>query len=615
MCEVSFLVGAGGILHSLHASFYRWHSESADSGTPYGVQACRLETMSDTVPVEALRQILLRIDGRGYKAYREIARTYQFAGLTLAVDSVQPDPFAAPSRLRALIPPTVAELPERLYANASRAIGVSCYLARAFARQADKLSARRGSGRSGEIRIEAPGQQVLANTAVQIHGDGTVEARFTVGLPAQGRRVLGRQACSLLLEDLPQIVANSLHARSHPPEDLWRHAAVNEDADELRAMLAARGLIAFVADGAILPRSSGVDDRPMPGEEVVPFDAPQSLKVSFALPHAGTVRGMGIPVGVTLIVGGGYHGKSTLLRAIERGVYNHRPGDGRELVVSAADLVKIRAEDGRSVSGVDISPFIGDLPLGKPTRRFSSDNASGSTSQAAAIVEALESGADGLLIDEDTAATNFLIRDARMQALVPKEREPITPYIDRVTRMYAQYGVSTVLVVGGSGDYLDVADTVIAMETFRPHDVTARAKAVAEAHPTGRVREESGPFTFDLERRPQPGSVNPAKGRREASIKTRDVHTIQFGSETLDLSAVEQIVHRAQTRAISAALDYARRRYIDGRRPLSEILELVLTDIEREGLDLLDSRRIGDFASFRRHELAAAFNRLRSLRT
>ena len=571
--------------------------------------------MSDTVPVESLRQILLRIDGRGYKAYKEIARTYQFAGFTLAVDSVQPDPFAAPSRLRALIPPTVAELPERLYANASRAIGVSCFLAGAFASQADKLSARRGSGRSGEVRIEAPGQQVLANTAVQIHGDGTVEARFSVGLPAQGRRVLGRQACSLLLEDLPQIVANSLHARSHPPEDLWRYAAVNEDADELRAMLAARGLIAFVVDGAILPRSSGVDDRPMPGEEVVPFDAPESLKVSFALPHAGTVHGMGVPAGVTLIVGGGFHGKSTLLRAIERGVYNHRPGDGRELVVSAADLVKIRAEDGRSVSGVDISPFIGELPLGKPTRRFSSGNASGSTSQAAAIVEALETRAGGLLIDEDTAATNFLIRDARMQVLVPKEREPITPYIDRVTRMYTQYGVSTVLVVGGSGDYLDVADTVIAMETFRPHDVTARAKAVVEAQPTGRVREESGPFTFDLERRPRPGSVNPAKGRRESSIKTRDVQTVQFGAETLDLSAVEQIVHRAQTRAIGDALDYARRRYIDGQRTLSEILDLVMADIERDGLDVLDRRRTGALTRFRRHELAAAFNRLRSLRT
>ena len=571
--------------------------------------------MPVTATAETLRQILERIDGRGYKAYRDIAGVYRFAEFTLAVDAVQPDPFAAPSRLRALIPPEVAQLPGRLYAKDSRSVGVSCFLARAFAERTQERSARRGSGKSGEIRIEAPGQQVLANTAVQIDGDGAVEARFTVGLPAQGRRVLGRQACRMLLEDLPRVVADSLFARSHRAEELWRHAAMNEDADALRAMLAERGLIAFVADGSILPRSSGIDDRPMRGESVTPFSSPESLSVAFSLPNAGTVSGMGVPKGVTLIVGGGYHGKSTLLRAIERGVYNHRPGDGRELVISAADLVKIRAEDGRAVSGVDISGFIGELPLGMSTRRFSSANASGSTSQAAAIVEAMESGAGGLLIDEDTAATNFLIRDARMQVLVPKEKEPITPYIDRVRVMYEQFGVSTMLIVGGSGDYLDVADTVIAMETFLPHDVTARASAVAATHPTGRVTEEGGSFDLNLQRLPQTGSVDPRRGRRESSIRTRDIQTVQFGTETLDLAAVEQIVHRTQTRAIGAALDYARRRYIDGRRSLSEILALVMADIEEEGLDVLDGRRTGAFALFRRHELAAAFNRLRSLKT
>ena len=571
--------------------------------------------MSVTATAESLRRILDRIDGRGYKSYRDIAGVYRFTEFSLAIDRVQPDPFAAPSRLRALIPPEVAQLPGRLYANDSRSVGVSCFLARAFAERTRERSARRGSGKSGEIRIEAPGQQALANTAVQICGDGAVEARFSLGLPAQGRRVLGRQACRTLLEDLPRVVADSLFARSHTAEELWRHAAVNEDADALRAMLAERGLIAFVADGSILPRSSGVDDRPMRGESVIPFSSPESLRVSFSLPNAGTVTGMGVPAGVTLIVGGGYHGKSTLLRAIERGVYNHLPGDGRELVISAADLVKIRAEDGRAVSGVDISGFIGDLPPGMSTRRFSSANASGSTSQAAAIVEAMESGASGLLIDEDTAATNFLIRDARMQILVPKEKEPITPFIDRVRAMYEQYGVSTVLVVGGSGDYLDVADTVIAMETFRPHDVTSRASAVAATHPTGRIAEEGGPFDVDLQRRPRTGSVDPRKGRRESSIRTRDIQTVQFGTETLDLTAVEQIVHRTQTRAIGAALDYARRRVIDGRRSLSEILDRVMADIEEEGLDVLDGRRTGEFALFRRHELAAGFNRLRSLRT
>ncbi len=564
--------------------------------------------------LEALRQTLIRIDGRGYKAYKEIRGTYGFPGFTLAIDSVQSDPFAAPSRLRALVPPRTAALQERLFAGESRAVGVSCFLAKAFACQASRLSGPRGSGRSGEIRIEAPGQQVLPNTALQIHDDGTVEARFTVGLPAQGRRVLGRQASRLLVEDVPEVIESSLPARSHSDKELWLHAAANEDADALRAMLTEHGLIAFVADGAILPRASGVDDRPLNAAEVVPFRTPESLRRSFTLPHEGAVTGMGIPAGVTLIAGGGYHGKSTLLRAIERGVYNHRPGDGRELVVSASDLVKIRAEDGRSVSGVDISAFIGDLPLGQTTRSFSSRNASGSTSQAAAIVEALEAGAQGLLIDEDTAATNFLIRDARMQALVPQAHEPITPFIDRVRQLNAQFGVSAVLVIGGSGDYLDVADTVIAMESFRPRDMTERAQEVAAAYPTARANEGAGPIQIDLRRRPLPGSIDPSKGRRQVSIKTRNLHAIQFGAELLDLSAVEQIVHWGQTRAISAALDYARRRYIDGSRPLAEVLELVLADIDHDGLDVLDSRRSGDLACFRRHELNAALNRLRTLK-
>ena len=181
----------------------------------------------------------------------------------------------------------------------------------------------------------------------------------------------------------------------------------------------------------LLPRRSGVDDRPLEGGGVVPFRSPESLRVVLQAPNAGSVPGMGVPVGVTLVVGGGFHGKSTLLRALEAGVYNHRPGDGRERVVSDPDTVKVRAEDGRAVAGVDISAFIDGLPLGQDTHHFTTPNASGSTSQAATIVEALESGAHALLVDEDTSATNFMLRDRRMQSLVPKDAEPITPFQPR----------------------------------------------------------------------------------------------------------------------------------------------------------------------------------------
>lgn len=139
------------------------------------------------------------------------------------------------------------------------------------------------------------------------------------------------------------------------------------------------------------------------------------MEISIDLPFGNSIRGMGIPEGVTLIIGGGYHGKSTLLQALEQGVYNHVKGDGREYVITRADALKLRAEDGRAVSHLDLSLFIHDLPNGKDTHCFSTEDASGSTSQAAGVLEGMEAETSCFLIDEDTSATNFLVRDAFMQ--------------------------------------------------------------------------------------------------------------------------------------------------------------------------------------------------------
>ena len=307
-----------------------------------------------------------------------------------------------------------------------------------------------------------------------------------VGLPARGRRVLGRQAAAMLCDDVPKIVNNTLKYASIDKKRLTAHLNAAEDADTLLAQLPELGLVAFVVDSSILPRRSGVDDRPLRGDHVIPFRSPDSLRVEVTLPHAGRVTGMGFPMGVTLIVGGGYHGKSTLLSALERGVYNHIPGDGRELVVTDPTAVKIRAEDGRRVEGVDIRPFINNLPDDSNAAAFRTDNASGSTSQAANIIEALEVGAKTLLLDEDTCATNLIIRDARMQTLVEKSGEPITPFVDRVRQLSDEQGVSSILVLGGSGDYFDVADTIIRMDAYTPRDVTVKAQAIASRQPTGR---------------------------------------------------------------------------------------------------------------------------------
>lgn len=557
-----------------------------------------------------LAESIDRIDGRSYRAYKDLEGSYRADNFELHIDHVQGDPFAAPSRLRAFVPHHVSGIDAELRERFIRRVAIADFLARVFSNACRDIEQRRGSGRSGMIAIDTPGQEVLERTACQVDDSG-VELRFTVGLPASGRRVLGRQARALLLEDVPDALMAATSAASIDHAALAHHAGCVEDSDTLRAQLRDQGLVAFIADGAMLPRRSGIDPRPMLGH-AVPVESPEALRVTLTRANGEAVSGLGIRAGVSLIVGGGYHGKSTLLAAIELGIYDHRPGDGRELVVSDWDTVRIRAEDGRSIASVDISPFIDNLPGGRDTARFCSEDASGSTSQAANVVEALEAGARVLLIDEDTAATNFMIRDGRMQQLIAKDKEPITPFVDKVRQLYDEHGVSTVIVVGGSGDYFDVADWVIAMEDYVPRDVTARAKEIAE-QPTDRRIEGGDQFGQLRARVPIANSLDPSKGRRASKIGARDCKAIQFGEYDVDLSGVGALVARSQLVAIGHALDYARSAMRDGAT-VGEVLDAIDAVIDDRGLDGIARQPTGDRAQFRRFELAAALNHLRSLR-
>ncbi|KPJ80166.1 MAG: hypothetical protein AMS19_09850 [Gemmatimonas sp. SG8_23] len=561
-----------------------------------------------------LTRLLGEIDGRGYRSYRSLAGPWDFGDFVLHVDHVQGDPYAAPTRLRVHLLPDVAGLPSTSCASPERATGTAAFLARAFARAAHAASRNRGSGRSGAIRMMHPGQLVLPTTAIRVSPGGEIEGRFTVGLPARGRRIDGAEARHLFQRDVPHLVRESFMAGAHAPEEIERHAATNEDATALRYALDRLGLVAFVGDGARLPRRSGVDDRPLEGPDVVPFRSPEPRRVTIELPNRGSVSGMGVPEGITLIVGGGFHGKSTLLRALQSGVYNHRPGDGREYVVTRGDAVKIRAEDGRSITGTDISGFIDKLPLGEPTTAFTTQNASGSTSQAAAIVEALEAGASALLIDEDTSATNFMIRDRRMQTLVPAEGEPITPFVDRARELYVSLGVSTVLVVGGSGDYLDVADHVIRMTDYVPEDVTDAARRVAEAFPTGRLSEASRPLAPTAPRSVVRSTVRATRGRRLRHVRVPDRRTLLLGEDTIDLSCVEQLELEGQVRAVGEALAWIAQELDPEVTDVADVLRAVEAVVSSAGLDGLTDRLMGDLVAFRPLELASALNRLRTLR-
>lgn len=588
-----------------------------DRAPPDGARPT-IETTPDRIHEEAtiptLRETLSSLDGKPYGAYRGVKGSWTLPAFELEIRHVQSDPFAPPSRCAAFLTPESASLPPRALATAAGRVATACFMARRFQDEARARSraGQGGSGKSGTVSMLDLEQLVLTNTGVSVTAEGAVEARFGVGLPARGRRIQGRQAASLLTEVLPDVVAAALRGPGLDEEALLRAVEVNEDADALREQLADHGLVAFLAEGAHLPRRTGVDPRPLEGEAVVPLTVPPSLAVTLHRPNAGPVRGIGVPEGVTLLVGGGYHGKSTVLEAVRRGVYNHVPGDGREAVVTDPSAVKVQAEDGRAVTGVDISPFIGRLPGGVETERFSTPNASGSTSQAAAIMEAVEAGSRLLLIDEDTSATNFMIRDRRMQALVPREREPITPLVDRIRDLHRDLGVSTVLVVGGSGDYLDVADTVIGMLDYRPEDLTSRARQVARELPTGRTADEREDPPRPRRRFLDPRCLDPARDSRRARARARGADTIELGGERIDVGAVAGLVLAGQTQAVARALAYLSRQ--GTHQEVRALLDGLMEGVEQEGLDVLDPRLSGELALFRPMDAAAALNRMRGLR-
>jgi predicted ABC-class ATPase len=565
--------------------------------------------MSNPLP---LSQILSNLDGQSYRAYRDLEGTHDWHGAQLCIDRVQSDPYAPPSACRLLIPQSIAQFPAELWRNPSREVALRDYLTRQFAR------AIRGQA----IQILQPGQAVLDRSCLWIDAD-KIEVRFRVNLPAFGRRIAGKQAAKLLGEELWQVARQALVYSALDAGAVEQHIKVAEDSDALRSQLPAKNLIAFVADGAMLARSSGVDDRP--DVSAIPFQSPESCRVTLDTPNQGSITGMGIAPGITLIVGGGYHGKSTLLRAIERGIYNHVPGDGRERVVTLPTAVKIRAEDGRMVHPTDLSALINHLPLGRSSIEFTTENASGSTSQATNLVEAVAAGSEVLLMDEDTCATNLMIRDARMQRLIAAAQEPITPLIDKVRPLFDECGVSTILVMGGCGDYLAVADRVIAMQEFRPEDVTLRAQAIVAELPNARV-------VADQAFGPLPDGLRPPGGHRRVSTQLLTPRnpskphrgkvqgeTIRFYEQEVDLGAVAELIEVGQLKTLAATIVAIDQGWFEPQLGKAEAVPLVelLAAFDRllgneRGLDQLTTGRSGDLVRVRSIELAAALNRLRS---
>ncbi len=542
------------------------------------------------------------MDQKGYKAYKDITGSYSFPSFTLFVDHIQADPYAPPSRLRVRYDLQKLPLQKEWLQHSFSAEVIGDFLARGL---------KRALTSSRALTVDAPGQEILARTAVAIT-DQFLEFRLSVSLPAAGRKILGKQASQVLTADLPKACDQT--AFQFNQEDLVAQLECTANQFAIRKAMTENGWVGFVANSSILPRVSGVSNKPLATGKVVSFQAPKERERTVTVPYGEPIKGMAIEKGVTVIVGGGYHGKSTLLKALERGVYNHILGDGREYVLTDDSAVKVRAEDGRRIEKVDISPFISNLPFGKTTTAFQTEDASGSTSQAASIIEAIEAKATTLLLDEDTSATNFMIRDARMQRLVHKDKEPITPFIDQVRPLSTELGVSTVLVVGGAGDYLDVADTVLMLDEYSVFDVTAQAGVVAEEIQTTRTKENKETLKRPTERKMGLTSVQSSDQRKGAAAK--GLHTIMHNKQALSLSFVEQLVDTSQTRAIAACVNTLASQEASSSKSIAELIDSLYETIEQKGLDGLSSFRghPGDLAKPRKQELFAALNRLRSLR-
>lgn len=568
--------------------------------------------------IGALIRELNDMDGKSYQTYHALlGKAYDAEDYLIRFLHIQGSAGAFPATVVQLeMDHRKMGLDRSSLASSPRRLATADFLLRAFGEAVENHARQnRGAQGSGSFQpLELP-PQVLQRNLVRFD-DASVRLAFHISLPgSEDNRIAAAHAIAMFEEELPAIVG-SLRRSAGSGRALQAHCDVVEDMIDLQNRLSQYNLVAFVADGAMLARQSGISQSPLK-DGAVEFYAPDDLAVAVDLPHAGRVRGLGIRPGVNMVIGGAFHGKSTLLQALAKSVYPHVPGDGRERVVTHPDAAIICAEEGRAVTGLDISGFIDHLPSKKSTRRFSTANASGSTSQAAATVEALLAGAKLIFFDEDTSAANFLARDREMRRLIPEET--ITPLLDRVRELHRQWGVSTLMVLGGSSTYLGAADHVVAMRNYRPVRMTDNVIELDLPQPP-QPRRQLAPRDH---RRVSAGNFDPSYDARRLGV-TLDVRIkplrlqpaiLEYGNQLVDLTRLDTLVDPHQVMAIGYALMQAGARL--GDRSLSPSdLAVTLDDlISTQGLDVLlaGTNSCTALARPRRLELAAAINRVRDL--
>lgn len=484
--------------------------------------------------MKELYQKIRQITGKPYGLYKQLAsKKWDFGDFTLEFLHIQGDPYAPPSRATVTAPLAMLGWKGEFSNTFTQRLALSDFLHRELA----AIIQERYPEKNADIIMAVPGQEIMVRNALWVE-NGNVTACFQVNLPGEKRLINGELLADILTSTLPDLLTAGLYADSGK---IARATAAIKSLEMREALLdaaRAHGLAAFVPNGAILPRESGISEKPL--QNAVPFAAPAELQVE--LEACGErICGMGIPKGITVITGGAYHGKSTLLSALCKAVYPHIQGDGREWIVVDESAVRVGVEDGRSVRHTDISALVHELPGGKSTQDFSTASASGSTSEASNLLEALEFGAKTVLIDEDASAVNFLVRDARVRALVGDAREPLVPLIDRI-KDFAEGGISFIIVAGACGDYLEAADNVILMANYNAECATAKAKEICQ----GFTKRELAPFRYQAGQSRNfnafieelKASVKPTSSvERQVKVKCQGTN-MQIGFLTADLSGV-----------------------------------------------------------------------------
>lgn len=557
-----------------------------------------------------LQKNLRAIDHKSYSLYKGLSGEYQFGDYVLCIDKVQGDPFASPSRVRVRIPKKVHGFSGEWYDERCKRLALEDLILRKWNRYISTQNKKSGSGNSGRLGVCGCGQEVLERQAVVIK-EQEIEGYFLVGFPAKGRTILAGELEKILFQIIPDMVEQVFVCKNYGQKKLQETMELAVNQQYIRKQLREQKLVAFLANGATLPRESGVSQRPL--KDAVLFQSPKSMEVTMDVPYGGPMTGMGIPQGVTVIVGGGYHGKSTLLEAIQLGVYNHIKGDGREYVITDEDAVKIRAEDGRSICNTDIQMFIDNLPNSKDTKQFCTENASGSTSQAGNMMEALEAGATTFLIDEDTSATNFMVRDGIMQQIVTKDKEPITPFISWVRALYEEKGISTVIVVGSSAAYLQVADTILQLDFYQVKDIKTEAKEILKEYADMKTEAKKQVPEHNFSRKVK--QIDMSYKGRDMKVKTTATDTISLNKEVIDVRYLEQLIDYGQTVGAAYFLKYGMEHLADNKKTMQDLVAELYKIVEKKGFSSLIPK--GYSAGFpvlpRKQEVMAAWNRFRRL--